>query len=136
VAVQAQKSSPSFFVFDASHVTGTHLDGTLLGPANLYPGFSSPAKPGETVILYGNGFGQTSTSVVGGSLAQSGTLSPIPVVKIGGMTAVVQFAGLVSPGLFQFNVVVPSAAPDGDNTLTTTYDGSTVQPGVILAVQH
>ena len=40
---------------------------------------------------------------------QSGMLSPLPVVKIGGVTATVQFAGLVAPGEFQFNVVVPAS---------------------------
>jgi uncharacterized protein (TIGR03437 family) len=135
VSVPAQQSSPSFFVFDATHVTATHVDGSLLGPLNLYPGSSIPAKPNETVILYANGFGPTSVPVVSGSVSQSGTLSPLPVVKIGGLPATVQFAGLVSPGLYQLNVVVPAAAPDGDNALTATYNGSSVQPGVLIAVK-
>jgi uncharacterized protein (TIGR03437 family) len=133
--VPAQQYSPSFFVFDTSHVTGTHVDGSLLGPLTLYPGSSTPAKPNETVILYANGFGPTSVPVVSGSVSQSGTLSPLPVVKIGGLPATVQFAGLVSPGLYQLNVVVPAAAPDGDNALTATYNGSSVQPGVLIAVK-
>ena len=62
-------------------------------------------------MLYANGFGPTSTPVVAGAVTQSGTLSPLPVVKIGGVTATVQFAGLVSPGEFQFNVVVPPNCP-------------------------
>ncbi len=135
VSVPAQQSSPSFFVFDATHVTATHIDGSLIGPLTLYPGSSTPAKPNETVILYANGFGPTSVPVVSGSVSQSGTLSPLPVVKIGGLPATVQFAGLVSPGLYQLNVVVPASAPDGDNVLTATYNGSSVQPGVLLAVQ-
>jgi uncharacterized protein (TIGR03437 family) len=48
----------------------------------------------------------------------------------------VQFAGLVSPGEFQFNVVVPSSTPDGNATLTATYNGLSTQTGVLLAVQH
>jgi uncharacterized protein (TIGR03437 family) len=136
VTVQAQQYSPSFFVFDGSHVTGTHLDGSLLGPTTLYPGLSTPAKPGETVILYANGFGPTSMPIVSGSVAQSGSLPTLPVVRIGGSAATVQFAGLVSPGLYQFNVVVPAGAQDGDNPLTATYSGSSLQPGVLLAVQH
>lgn len=36
-AVQAQQYSPSFFVFDASHVTTTRANWSLLGPTTLYP---------------------------------------------------------------------------------------------------
>src|SRR5579863_463596 len=44
-------------------------------------GSTTPAKPGKTVVLYANGFGATSTPVVDGAVKQSGTLSPLPVVK-------------------------------------------------------
>jgi uncharacterized protein (TIGR03437 family) len=135
-SAQAQALSPSFFVFGGGpYVAATHADGTLLGPASLYPGSKTPAKPGET-ILYANGFEQTSTPVVSGSILQSGTLSPLPVIKIGGATATLQFAGLVSPGEFQFNVVVPPNTPDGDQPIATTYNGISTQPGTLLTVQH
>jgi uncharacterized protein (TIGR03437 family) len=58
------------------------------------------------------------------------------VLKIGGITATVTFAGLVSPGLFQLNVVVPALVQDGDLQLTGTYNGVSTQAGVILSVQH
>ena len=32
------------------------LNGSLIGPATLYPGTSTPAKPGETIVIYANGF--------------------------------------------------------------------------------
>jgi len=134
---QAQPLSPSFFVFSGGpYVAAVHANGSLIGPAGLYPGSSTPAKPGETILLYANGFGPTNVPVVNGSLTQSGTLSPLPVVTIGGRPATVQFAGLVAPGEFQFNVVVPPGAPDGDQPLTATYNGLTTQSGTLLAVQH
>ncbi len=132
--VQVQQYSPSFFVFDGTHVTGTHVDGSLLGPTSLYPGFSTPAKPNETLILYANGFGPTSSPVVSGSLVQSGDLPVLPVIRIGGIAASVQFAGLVSPGLYQFNVVVPPSVPNGDNVLTATHNGLTTQAAVFISV--
>ena len=58
------------------------------------------------------------------------------MIKIGGATATVQFAGLVSPGEFQFNVVVPSNTPDGDQPITATYNGLSTQAGTLLTVQH
>jgi uncharacterized protein (TIGR03437 family) len=133
---QAQPLSPSFFVFDGVHVAGVHLDGSDIGPATLYPGQTTPAKPGEAVELFANGFGPTSEPVIAGSTTQSGSLSPLPAVKIGGIPATVLFAGLVAPGEFQFNVVVPSNAPDGDQLLTATCDGLQTQSGVVITIQQ
>ena len=59
-----------------------------------------------------------------------------PVIRIGGIAATVSFAGLVSPGLYQFNVVVPGGVPDGENTLTATYSSLNTQSGVVLTVQR
>ena len=133
---QAQPISPSFFVFNGGpYVAAVHANGSLIGPSTLYPGSTTPAKPGETILLYANGFGATSTPVVSGLVAQSGTLSQPPVVKIGGITAAVTFAGLVSAGEFQFNVVVPSNTPDGDQPITATSNGATTQSGTLLTVQ-
>lgn len=134
---QAQASSPSFFLFNGgAYVAATHADGSLLGPTTLYPGASTPAKPGETVVLYANGFGSTSTAVVSGSELQSGSLSPLPVIAIGGTAASVQFAGLVSPGLFQFNVTVPTGTPVGDQPVLATYNGQSTQTGNLLSVSQ
>jgi uncharacterized protein (TIGR03437 family) len=134
---QAQALSPSFFVFDGTHVVGVHLDGTDIGPASLYPGLTTPATPAETIVLFANGFGITSTPVVSGAVSQSGSLSPLPVITIGGIQANVRFAGLnIAPGEFQFNVDVPSNVPDGDQPITATYNGVTTQAGALLAVQH
>ncbi len=87
------------------------------------------------MVLYANGFGPVSPVVVAGSAVQSGDLPSVPMIDIGGLSASVQFAGLISPGLYQFNVVVPVTAPNGDNTLTAQYSGLIVQSGVLLTVQ-
>jgi uncharacterized protein (TIGR03437 family) len=133
----AQTASPSFFVFNGGpYVAAVHANGSLIGPTSLYPGSTTPAKPGETVLLYANGFGPTNVTVTSGSIAQSGTLAPPPIVKIGGVTATVQFAGLVAVGQYQFNVVVPSNTPDGDQTITATYSGLSTQAGTLITIQH
>ena len=134
--VAAQTYSPSFFVFDGVHATAIHANGSLLGSTTLYPGLSTPAAPNETVTLYANGLGPTSVPIESGAVTQSGTLPQLPIIKIGGITATVTFAGLVSPGLVQLNVVVPSSVPSGDNALTGTYNGLPMQSGVIFAVQR
>ena len=128
-SVQAQPLSPSFFVFNGGpYVAATHVGGAFIGPPSLYQGLTTPANPGETVVLYANGFGPTSAAVVSGSETQSGNLSPLPVITIGGQQATVQFAGLVAPGEFQFNVVVPTSVPSGDQAVTATYNGAEASP--------
>jgi uncharacterized protein (TIGR03437 family) len=134
---QAKPLSPSFFVFNGGpYVAATHAAGALLGPTTLFPGLTTPAKPGEVIVLYANGFGPTSTPIVTGSATQSGNLNPMPVVKIGGVPATVIFAALVTPGAYQFNVTVPLNTPDGDQPVSATYGGSTTQPGTLVTIQH
>ena len=139
VSVTAQAQSPSFFIFNGGpYVVAQHADYSLLGPTSLsVPGFAfTPAKPGETVILYANGFGQTTAPVVSGSMSQGGTLPVMPVVKIGGTSAQVLYAGLGFPGEFQFNVVVPPTLADGDQPIVATYNGLNTQAGTLITVHH
>jgi uncharacterized protein (TIGR03437 family) len=92
--IPAQPVSPSFFLLSGPYVAATHANGSFLGPTTLIPGVTTPAQPSEIVVLYGTGCGATTPPVVSGSASQSGTLSPLPVVTIGGIAAQVQFAGL------------------------------------------
>jgi uncharacterized protein (TIGR03437 family) len=138
-AVLTQPLSPSFFVFgDQKYVAAVHADGSLVGPAALSaPGYAfTPAQPGEIISIYANGFGPTSDSISPGSGSQSGVLSPAPSIKIGGTNATVLFAGLVTPGLFQFNVAVPAKAPNGDLAINATYDDVSTQTGTLLSVHQ
>src|SRR5271169_2253683 len=133
---QAQSLSPSFFVFNGGpYVAATHSNGTYLGPSTLYPSLTTPAKPGEIIVLYGNGFGATSTPVVSGSVTQSGSLPVMPIIKVGGIAATVQFAGLVFPGQYQFNVAIPSNLADGDQPVTAIYNNQSTQTGTLITVQ-
>jgi uncharacterized protein (TIGR03437 family) len=88
------------------------------------------------VVLYANGFGPTSVAVVSGAETQSGTLTPLPAIAIGGVAATVQFAGLVAPGEFQFNVVVPASLANGDQPITATYNGLSTQSGTLITVHQ
>jgi len=137
VYVPMQPSVPGFFLFNGGpYAAATHVDGSYLGPATLYPGLTTPARPGETVVLYASGFGQTSPPVENGSAAQFGTLPSLPIITVGGIAATVEFAGVVSPGLYQFNVVIPDSTPNGDSALSAAYDGFSSQAGVLISVQN
>lgn len=135
-ASHAQPLSPSLFVFNGGpYVAAAHADGSLLGPAELYPG-STPAKPGETIVLFANGFGPVNLPVIKGSASQSGILSPLPSIAIGGANAAVSFAGLVAPGEFQFNITVPSSQGNGDQSIIAAYGGQTTQAGTLITVHN
>jgi len=146
--VTAQTYSPAFFELNP-YVVATHLDGSLctapiagvclVGPATLYPGYSVPANPGETIVIYADGFGPVSPAVVSGSLSQSGMLPVTPSIRIDGVLIQpnpIGFAGLISPGLFQFNVTLPTNLTAGDHMIqATNSQGFTTQPGTLITVQ-
>ena len=86
VNVPAQVVAPSFFLADAAgHVAAQHGNFTSVGTT----GTATPAKPGETVALYGTGFGVTTPAAVNGQV-QSGAAPLVvpPTVTIGGANAV------------------------------------------------
>ncbi len=129
-------TSPAFLTFNAKGYTAaTHADFTLIGPSTLYPGLSTPAKPGETIITYAVGFGLPSGTLTNGSSSQSGSLPSLPVCRIGANTATVSFAGLISPGLYQLNIAVPAAASSGDNPVGCIYNGISTTTGALITVQ-
>jgi uncharacterized protein (TIGR03437 family) len=131
-------SSPSFPLVGATqYVVATHADNSLVGPTSLsVPGYPfTPARPGETIVLYGFGFGLPTTALVNGSSIQTGVLPTLPAIQIGGVPTTVKFAGVISPGLYQINVVVPSTAQSGDNPLTCSYNGLPAPGGDLIAIQ-
>jgi uncharacterized protein (TIGR03437 family) len=79
----------------------------------------SPAQTGETIAIYGIGFGAVTPQVATGAPAGSSppsTMNTTPVISIGGQNATVRFSGL-TPGsvdLYQFNFVVPTGLGSGN----------------------
>jgi uncharacterized protein (TIGR03437 family) len=131
--------SPVFFIFDTTgHVAARHLNSSFVGPSGLYPGFSTPAKVGETISMYGSGFGKpTNNTVVSGSATQTGSLyldgQGLSCWISGRLAHTV--GALVSPGLYQFNITIPSGVASGDNPVNCVYGYSTTFPGALIAVQ-
>ncbi len=134
--VNMQPLAPSFLLFStAGDIAATHADYSLVGPATLYPGLSTPARPGEEIALYAVGFGLPATPLINGSSTQSGSLPVLPVCQVGGLPSTVAFAGLVGPGLYQLNLTIPPTAASGDNLVSCTYNGSTTPSGDKINVQ-
>ncbi len=122
-------------VFTPGSVGNSGLGYDIIGPAGALPYTTRPVKAGETVTLYGVGFGPTNPSVAAGQ-AYSGSAPSVtlPVIKIGGITAQVNYGGIVEAGLFQFNVVVPNAG-SGDQLLVASIGGVTTPNNVYLTLQ-
>jgi uncharacterized protein (TIGR03437 family) len=118
-----QKLSPAFFTYQSgttTYVAAVHLDGTLVGPAGPS---SRPAVPGEVIEIYGTGFGPTNpTSPTAQLVSQPAPLNLPATVTLGGVNAQVQWAGLVSSGLYQLNVQIPNVGA-GDQPIQTSVSG-------------
>jgi N-acyl-D-amino-acid deacylase len=123
-------SSPGFFTYAGSngteYVAAEHVSGAVIGNTAATPG-TTAAKVGETVELYATGLGD---SVAGQLLPVPVALTTLPTLKIGGVAAAVTYAGVISPGLFQINAVIPQVAT-GDQAIVVTYGGA-VSPGSVM----
>jgi uncharacterized protein (TIGR03437 family) len=90
---------------------------TYVLPTGAIAGVASrPAHPGETITLYGIGFGAVSPNIPAGQIVTaSNQLSASFQILFGQTAAQVAYAGLAPGfvGLYQFDVVVP-AVPDSD----------------------
>jgi uncharacterized protein (TIGR03437 family) len=127
--------SPAFLLFgSSSYVAATHLNYSLIGPTSLYSGSSTPAAPGEQVVIYAVGFGLPATPLVAGSATQSGSLPTLPVCTVGSNAATVAFAGVISPGLYQLNIIIPTAASNGDQSIACVYGGANTPNGDLITV--
>ncbi|HUJ20671.1 MAG TPA: TIGR03118 family protein [Bryobacteraceae bacterium] len=138
VTVTVESVAPAFFLFSGTkYIAATHSDNvSLTGPPNLISGVTTtPAQIGETVVLYGTGFGATNPPVPNGQLITTAyPLAVTPTVTIGGVAAHVAFAGVTAPGLYQLNVVVPEGVPAGDAAVVVQVPGGQSQANAFLSI--
>ncbi len=141
IKVTLQAAAPAFFVLGATkYIAATRADGvTLIGPTGLIAGLTTtPVKAGETAVLYATGLGATTPATPNGQVVTSPLpAAALPRVTIGNLPAQVQFAGLVSPGLYQINALVPAIAggPDAvDAAVVAQVGGVSSQPNAFLSV--
>ena len=106
-------SSPGIFTVPSGGIGNgaiQHADYSLVSTA-------SPAKVGETVLIYLTGLGAVTPQVTAGTAAPASPLSqaPVPNVFIGGVQATVVFSGLTpgAAGLYQLNVTIPAGVTTG-----------------------
>ena len=142
VSTNALLTAPAFFTIGTSaasghtYVAATHANNSLIGPAGLISGATTTgAAPGETIVLYGTGFGATNPPIPNGQVIPSPLPLPAwPTVVIDAVAAQVAFAGLVAPGLYQINVVVPSGLSSGDHLITALLGDAETQLNAFITV--
>jgi len=109
--------------------------------------FSHPAKPGDILVIYATGLGQTTPPVTSGAAAPTSPLAGAPSVThvqfgasnlfVQPATSNVQFAGLTPGfvGLYQINVAVPPDTPLGDQVTITLAGSGPASRSAAIAVQ-
>jgi len=136
-----QNYSPAFFPVQAKYAAARHnSDGVEVAPVGFLGSSvtSRPAVPGETLQIYATGLGPTTPAVPAGQLVAA----PAPLtnltqlhVTIGGVAAAVQYAGIVEPGVYQIDLMVPQL-DDGDQPILATIGGASSQTGVFIPISN
>ena len=111
----------AFSIGGKQYIVAQHADGSYVAPSTA-ASLGTPAKPGETLVIYGVGFGSAQTSAgsqipFGQIVTQANSLSTPLTITIGG----IQLPSLVYDGLapsfvglYQFDVTIPLTAPNND----------------------
>ncbi|HEY1339429.1 MAG TPA: SBBP repeat-containing protein [Bryobacteraceae bacterium] len=137
VKAQLQEAAPAFFMYPGTNyaVTSRWPDYALVGDPSAVPG-TLAAKPGDTVVLWGTGFGPTNPPAPAG-IAVSGAppVVTMPTVTVGGVKAevisTVLSTGFV--GLYQMTIRLPDTTPSGTVAVQASF-GSVSAPAAMLFV--
>lgn len=94
------------------------------------------AAPGETIAIYGTGFGSSVPPAPAGmALAEPLPLANAVKIQIDNTLAIVSEAVLERPGMYRFRVVVPDLA-DGDHAVTADCGGVRAAKAGRLRIQR
>ena len=131
---------PSFKIAGKQYVAATiGTEGIYALPTGAIPGTSSrPARPGETLTLFGVGLGPVTPTISAGEVVrQNNTLTSSIEVLFGETPAAVSYSGLalLSVGLYQLNVVVPNVASTEPIPLSISVGGIRGSQALYTSVQ-
>ncbi len=132
--------TPAFFLWSNKYAVATRQDFTLVGPTTLFAGSTTPAKPGDVVILWGTGFGATTPALSSGQLVPSTQLYSVtdpPKITVGGIQATVYGAALAPgfAGLYQIAIQIPLTAGSGDQPVAAQVGSVSSPSNVFITIQ-
>jgi uncharacterized protein (TIGR03437 family) len=110
---------------------------TYVLPVNVSGVVTARARPGDSLTLYGIGFGQVTPDISAGQVVQQqNALQNTLRVTIGGVQANVTYAGFAPGyvGLYQFNVTVPSVPASDATPLAFTLGGTAGTQNLVIAI--
>ncbi len=137
----SQTAQPAFFLWPGSYAVATRQDFSYAVNAGTFAGVTTtPAKPGDVLILWGTGFGPTSPSApVGVQVPADQTYSTAtPVSVMIGSSAATVFGSALAPGfagLYQVAIQVPASLANGDYPVVATIAG-VQSPGTTILTVH
>jgi len=133
---------PAFFLWDNQYAVATYQDYTYAVKNGAIQGLvTTPAQPGDVIILWGTGFGPTTPAATPGEEVPGGALysTTDPVtVTVGGISATV-YSSVLSPGfagLYQIAIQVPLSAPNGDLSIVAEVNGVFSPASTLITVQQ
>jgi uncharacterized protein (TIGR03437 family) len=132
---------PAFKLGDKQYVVAVRPNGEFVTNGSI-PGIAAaPAKPGETIIVYGTGFGPVtpSTAVIAGQISQGQSSVTTPLeFQIANAVAQAGYAGLApgQVGVYQFNLTVPQDAQTGDAEFQAFVNGQPLRQSLWIPVQR
>ena len=136
--------APSLLLLDDKHVAGIipRPDGSgaygqgsydIIGPTGNSLGYPTvAAKAGDSVVLFGVGFGRTNPPVPAGSVFSGAAVTTNPVtLLINNVSVTPSFAGLSGAGLYQLNLIIPAGLGAGDVSLVAIVGQEQTTTGVV-----
>ena len=130
----------SFLIKGAQYIVAQFSNTTIyVLPVNIGGIQTARAKPGDSITLYGIGFGGVTPTIAAGQVV--GALNSIQgAVKItfAGVSANVTYAGLAPGyvGLYQFNVTVPTVAASDTVPIAITLNGASVPQNLVIPISN
>lgn len=129
-------AAPALFVQEGGWAVATFADGSLVAP-------DRPSRPGDVVVLYSTGLGQTSPPMSDGLIPKAAAPIERPAdaaVLLAGEAAPagnVFYVGLTPGygGLYQVNLILPDSVGENPEVILSI-GGQSSQPGVRLSVRR
>ena len=132
--------SPAAFSIKGSQYVVAQLSNTVIYvlPVAVSGIQTARTKPGDSITLYGIGFGTVTPAIAAGQIVQGqNALQGALKVSIGGVSANITYAGLAPGfvGLYQINVTVPQIAASDTAPITFTLNGTSLpQQNLVIPV--
>lgn len=137
----ASQYGPAFFLWPGNQPVATRQDFSFAAKAGTFSGATTtPAKPGEVIILWATGLGPTSPAAPAGVAVPGDQTyaTAVPTVAINNTPATV-FGAALAPGavgLYQIAIQVPNTLADGDWPIQAGIGSVQSPTGTVLTVQR